>query len=71
MPLKDPTTPIPAPLQARVQEFFNILLRTVIRLRVVHALSIVKSIPAVTSVHDILVEESQALEATRTALQVR
>jgi hypothetical protein len=70
-PLYGLTSPIPEPLQSGVQDFFNILLRTVVRLRIVQALHPVKTILAVASVQDILLEESQALEAARTVLQVQ
>jgi hypothetical protein len=68
IPLCDSKASIPSPFQSSVQGFFGILLRTVIRLRIVQALRPFRSSLAVTSVQDILLEESQALEAARTAL---
>jgi hypothetical protein len=71
MPLRDPTGSIPTSLDRTVQEFFAVLLRTVVRLRVVQALTYIKTLTAVASVNQVLLEESQALEAARTTLQVR
>jgi hypothetical protein len=71
MLLYDPASAPPPRLHSSIQEFFNTLLRTVVRLRIVQALSAFKSILAVASVDDILSDESKALEAARTALQVR
>jgi hypothetical protein len=71
VPLCDPKPSVPASLRSGVQEFVNILLRIMVRLRTVQALRPVKSTLAVSSVQDILLEETQALEAARTALQVR
>jgi hypothetical protein len=70
MPLCGPTGPVSAPLQAIVQEFFTVLLRTVLRLRVVQALSHVKAMAGVENVKAVLSEELQALETARTTLQV-